>query len=404
QPITSLNSTVSITTSYDPATLPANFSAANLQIGYFDSNTGQWEPVAATIDTTNHTFTMQVNHFTQYGPILNGVPSAPTGLTATAASASEIDLSWTASPTATSYTIYRSSTNSNFTTSIATGVTGTAYSDTGLSAGTAYYYEVAGVNANGEGLNSSSATAATSAASSGGGSSPGAISPVIVSSGGGGSSTATNPLPVPTPTPTVTTQKATSTPPASATAFTTPAAPVLTRSLYEGLEGDDVSALQTYLVEKGYLTIPSGTAEGYFGALTKAAVVRFQKDNGVDSIGIVGPATRAAFGVATAARATAASAASSGTTVAMFASNLGLYTSSADVQRLQTFLNQDPDTVVAESGPGSPGHETDYFGLLTERAVEKFQAKYGIVLSGTPATTGYGRVGPETRAKLNALR
>lgn len=46
---------------------------------------------------------------------------------------------------------------------------------------------------------------------------------------------------------------------------------------------------------------------------------------------------------------------------------------------------------------------TGLFGLITQRAVKKFQAKYGIVSSGTPATTGYGRVGPKTIAQLNKL-
>ncbi|MCH8049912.1 peptidoglycan-binding protein [Patescibacteria group bacterium] len=63
-------------------------------------------------------------------------------------------------------------------------------------------------------------------------------------------------------------------------------------------------------------------------------------------------------------------------------------------------MNSDPDTQVAESGAGSPGLETNYFGSLTERAVQKFQAKYGIVSSGTPGTTGYGRFGPKTHSKL----
>ncbi len=46
---------------------------------------------------------------------------------------------------------------------------------------------------------------------------------------------------------------------------------------------------------------------------------------------------------------------------------------------------------------------TGYFGFLTQKAVQRFQTKYGIVNSGTPSTTGYGRVGPKTRAKLNEV-
>ncbi len=49
------------------------------------------------------------------------------------------------------------------------------------------------------------------------------------------------------------------------------------------------------------------------------------------------------------------------------------------------------------------GLVTGYYGSLTTKAVQAFQAKYGIVSSGTPTTTGYGRVGPKTRAKLNEV-
>ncbi len=44
-----------------------------------------------------------------------------------------------------------------------------------------------------------------------------------------------------------------------------------------------------------------------------------------------------------------------------------------------------------------------YYGSLTEHAVKLFQRKYNIVSSGTPFTTGYGRVGWATMAKLNEL-
>jgi peptidoglycan hydrolase-like protein with peptidoglycan-binding domain len=43
------------------------------------------------------------------------------------------------------------------------------------------------------------------------------------------------------------------------------------------------------------------------------------------------------------------------------------------------------------------------FGSLTEAALKVFQAKYGIVSSGTAYTTGYGATGAKTNAKLNAL-
>ena len=42
------------------------------------------------------------------------------------------------------------------------------------------------------------------------------------------------------------------------------------------------------------------------------------------------------------------------------------------------------------------------FGALTEQSVQRYQKTKGIVSSGTPQTTGYGRVGKMTLASLNA--
>src|SRR3989344_1239734 len=49
------------------------------------------------------------------------------------------------------------------------------------------------------------------------------------------------------------------------------------------------------------------------------------------------------------------------------------------------------------------GLVTGFYGSLTTKAVQNFQAANGIVSSGSPSTTGYGRVGPRTRAKLNEV-
>ena len=65
-----------------------------------------------------------------------------------------------------------------------------------------------------------------------------------------------------------------------------------TRSLTLGSSGADVTALQNWLISKGY-TIPAG-ATGYFGAQTKAAVAAYQSAKGISpAAGYFGPTTRA---------------------------------------------------------------------------------------------------------------
>jgi len=68
---------------------------------------------------------------------------------------------------------------------------------------------------------------------------------------------------------------------------------VFTKDLTIGSKGADVTALQQLLINEGHLTMPTGTAYGYFGALTKLAVIKYQKAKGIaPAAGYVGPKTR----------------------------------------------------------------------------------------------------------------
>ena len=58
-----------------------------------------------------------------------------------------------------------------------------------------------------------------------------------------------------------------------------------------GSTGADVTALQSWLVSNGFLTMPAGVSMGYFGKVTKAAVVAYQASVGLPSTGFVGPLT-----------------------------------------------------------------------------------------------------------------
>lgn len=67
-------------------------------------------------------------------------------------------------------------------------------------------------------------------------------------------------------------------------------ADTLTRQLEFGMRGGDVSSLQTFLSQDTNV-YPSGLVTGYFGSLTKSAVSIFQTNNGISSVGRVGPQT-----------------------------------------------------------------------------------------------------------------
>ncbi len=62
-----------------------------------------------------------------------------------------------------------------------------------------------------------------------------------------------------------------------------------TKSLNLGSTGSEVTELQKLLKTNGFY---SGAITGYFGALTKTAVKKFQKAHGISQLGNVGPATR----------------------------------------------------------------------------------------------------------------
>lgn len=57
-----------------------------------------------------------------------------------------------------------------------------------------------------------------------------------------------------------------------------------------GTTGQDVMELQTRLKDEGYFTV---APTGYFGSITRAAVMSYQSAHGIPSTGFVGPLTRA---------------------------------------------------------------------------------------------------------------
>ncbi len=75
-----------------------------------------------------------------------------------------------------------------------------------------------------------------------------------------------------------------------------------------------------------------------------------------------------------------------------------------EVKELQKILNITPDTRVAISGAGSPGYETEYFGVMTKAAVIAFQEKHrSEILVPAGLSSGSGFVGQNTRSKVKKI-
>jgi len=87
-------------------------------------------------------------------------PNAPTGLTATASSASQVNLSWTGSAGATSYQIQRSPDGTTGWTQAGTS-SASSFNDIGLAPSTTYYYRVLASNAVGTSTPSNVSSATT---------------------------------------------------------------------------------------------------------------------------------------------------------------------------------------------------------------------------------------------------
>ncbi len=173
--------------------------SANFSIWTRDLVNGEWDQIGTTQsiatgadDTITRTITVDIaNYIAADGKIIWGVyesadsrslnidyvyalfieaapdttpPAAPTGLTATAVSSSQINLDWNnnTEEDLSHYHVYRSTT-SGFTPGAGTFVADTSvsnYSNTGLSASTTYYYKVTAVDTS---VNESSPSAQASA-------------------------------------------------------------------------------------------------------------------------------------------------------------------------------------------------------------------------------------------------
>ncbi|PIV25505.1 hypothetical protein CO101_01175 [Candidatus Berkelbacteria bacterium CG_4_9_14_3_um_filter_39_23] len=192
QSITSTNSSVVITIpvkkqDMENAGLTLADFGTKATMSYYDEENGKWAPVEGSVtaiekdqngdgDLTDGTdqilVTGQTSHFTTFAVTAATdtiAPSAPTGITATAGT-EKITLGWT-KPTDADFTgikIYRSTTAGtvgDLVTTIASTTTA-SYENTGLTAGTKYYYVVRSYDSSGNISTNTTQVNATPTASS----------------------------------------------------------------------------------------------------------------------------------------------------------------------------------------------------------------------------------------------
>ena len=150
---------------------------------------------------------------------------------------------------------------------------------------------------------------------------------------------------------------------------------VVSNSLKEGMkDSSEVKAMQSRLIELGYL---SGSADGDFGASTRAALVAFQKNAGLTADGIAGATTIKALNSSSAPKASASASATA--TAAPTSSTTATYTTLKQgsngeaVKKLQKRL--------IELGYLTGSADGDY-GRATTDAVKAFQKQAGLTADG----------------------
>ncbi len=357
--VTSLQKEIEITIPYNEEDLKKQGVTEDTFVpSYYDETTGTWVKVDNyTIDKEKKVVIMRVKHLTRFALVAAAditPPDAPTHTSAKIGQPGEVVISWVNPVNDFSHVkVYRSVVTGELGKIVANDVTGVSTSDTDVVSGTKYYYTVRAVDpAGNESVNTAQIPLTASGVFAG------------VKSAGG----------------------------------------ALSRKLSQGASGDDVTALQGLLIKEGFLT---GSATGYFGALTKAAVIKFQEKYAAEILtpvglmagtGSVGPATMAKVNQllgGNAAPALVQNASAGQAPTGNITRTLQVGSSGDDVTALQGLLIK--EGLLSSSATG-------YFGELTKAAVIKFQEKYASeVLTPNGLTAGTGTVGPSTRNRINQL-
>ena len=162
------------------------------------------------------------------------------------------------------------------------------------------------------------------------------------------------------------------------------------RDLKFGTIGADVKELQKYLNNNGSPLAQtgfgsSGNETNYFVNLTKNALIKFQQNNKISAtVGFFDLATRDFLGCSKPAVIPPIVATPTTTPPVSLCSvtrDLKFGMIGADVKELQKYLNNN-GSPLAQTGFGSSGNETNYFGFLTKQALTNFQVKNKLNATG----------------------
>src|SRR3972149_10174401 len=160
---TTFNKPVTISITYDEASLPSGVIESDIKLGMITNN--QWQEITnSVVDTVANIVSGTTSHLSIYGVIAvsnSGTePAAPSGVVASAGDGN-VNISWNDVSKTTSYNIYWATTSGVSKTSYTGKITGaiSPYPHTGLINGTTYYYVVTTVNSYGESSESSQVSA-----------------------------------------------------------------------------------------------------------------------------------------------------------------------------------------------------------------------------------------------------
>jgi len=251
--VTQLQDEIEITLPYTDEELKAQGVTEDTIVpSYFDETSGVWLKIDNfNVDKEKNIIIARVKHLTRFAIVAAAdvtPPNPPTKIMAVSGGPGELILSWVNPPSDFSHVkIYRSTEKGKLGILIARDITAESYKDNqGLSDGQTYYYTVRAVDpAGNESVNTDQVSAV-------------------------------------------------------ARGFAEKKAPLFSQNLKIGSRGDEVRRLQNLLIKEG--VYPEKLATGFFGPLTRMAVIKFQekyadeilKPLGLTSgTGFVGPRTRA---------------------------------------------------------------------------------------------------------------